>query len=105
MMFGPYGSISFQAIILYGHAKWVKTRTFRFFIHAFKLKIHPLECFPICLYREAIHLQCFPPTCYVIGVTHTYMNVTTFTQFPRNSHIYFGACFHCMVYIVHVTTL
>ena len=34
-----------------------------FLINTFELKI----VFPICLYREAIHLQCFTPTRYVIG--------------------------------------
>ena len=35
-----------------------------FFIITFELKI----VFPICLYREAIHLQRFTPTLYVMGV-------------------------------------
>ena len=35
-----------------------------FLIHASKLKICPLECLP-CLYREAMRLQCFPPTQYI----------------------------------------
>ena len=26
-----------------------------------------LGSFPICLYKEAMHLQCFPPTRYVRG--------------------------------------
>ena len=26
-----------------------------------------LQSFPICLYREAMHLQCFPPMHYVMG--------------------------------------
>ena len=40
-----------------------------FLISTFELKI----VFPICLYREAIHLQWFTPTLYVMGVaTRTY---------------------------------
>ena len=34
-------------------------------IHTLELKISHFKCFPICLYREAMRLQCFPPTRYV----------------------------------------
>ena len=38
-----------------------------------RIKVTALRSFPICLYREAIRLQCFPPTRYVRGaVTRTY---------------------------------
>ena len=36
-------------------------------IHTLELKISHFKCFPICLYREAMRLQCFPPTRYVRG--------------------------------------
>ena len=42
--------------------------------------LQPFEVIP-CLYREAMHLQCFPPTRYVRGVA---TNVTTFTHFAQN---------------------
>ena len=33
-----------------------------------RIKVMALGSFPICLYREAMHLQCFPPTRNVRGV-------------------------------------
>ena len=49
---------------LYGHAEWIKTRSLtgqNFDSHLRELKLWHL--FPIiCLYREAMHLQCFTPT-------------------------------------------
>ena len=39
----------------------------------------------ICLYREAIHLQCFMPMRYVV-VTRTY-ECDTFTQFAQNCNV------------------
>ena len=43
--------------------------TWKFFgngilIRTLELKISHFKCFPICLYREAMRLQCFPPTRY-----------------------------------------
>ena len=34
-------------------------------IHTLELKLWPFEVSPICLYREAMQLQCFSPTRYV----------------------------------------
>ena len=45
-------------------------RTWKFLgsgIFTLELKISHFKCFPICLYREAMRLQCFPPTRYVRG--------------------------------------
>ena len=51
-----------------------------FLINTFELKI----VFPICLHREAIHLQRFTPTRYVNGRGYAHMNVTTVTPFVQN---------------------
>ena len=51
-----------------------------FLINTFELKI----VFPICLYREAIHLQLFTPTRYVSGRSYAHMNVMTITRFVQN---------------------
>ena len=63
-------------MIFCGHAEWYTIfQIFKqiFFIHALELKLRHFEVFPICLYREAMHLQCFTPRRYVMGVvTRTY---------------------------------
>ena len=59
------------------------------------LRMH-FEVFPhVCMYREAMLLQCFLPTHYVRGVARlrAQSNVTTFTHFGQVS----AACLHCMV--------
>lgn len=43
--------------------EWIKTRIL---IHASEFKYSQFEVFP-CLCREAIHMQCCPPTSYVIN--------------------------------------
>ena len=53
---------------LYERAEWVKTRDLILgnLIHALELiEVTALWSIPICLYREAMHLQCFPPTRYL----------------------------------------
>ena len=54
---------------LYGHAEWVETRDLILgnFDSHLRIKVMALRSFPICLYWEAMHLQCFPPTRYVRG--------------------------------------
>ena len=42
----------------------------KFLIHTLELKLRHFEVFPICLYREAMHLQCFTPTRYMSGHDH-----------------------------------
>ena len=56
--------------------EWIKTRYWE------------LWHFPICLYREAICLQCFPPTCYMSGRGHTHTCV----------HVYMCTCVHNGLY-------
>ena len=41
----------------------------------FKIKVMPPGVFPICLYREAMHLQWFTPTRYVSGRGYAHINV------------------------------
>ena len=56
----------------------------------------------ICLYREAMHLQCFLPMCYVRGgATCTHINVTTFTQFEEYR---LPACVAWLYYASSLTT-
>ena len=57
--------------ILYGHAEWIKTRNLMVLIHASELKLWHVS--NACLYRDAIHLQCFPPTHYLIGCGHAHV--------------------------------
>ena len=53
--------------------------------------------FPICLYREAMHLQWFPPTCYVINVRHVHIHVVRWRPLPDLLKIgVLAACLHCM---------
>ena len=57
----------FTQKFLYVHAEWTKTRIlygWNFDFH-FQIGDMPPRVFPICLYREAMRLQCFPPTRYV----------------------------------------
>ena len=59
-----------------------KTRNLKegFLIHAFELKLLHFNVFP-CLYREAMHLQCFTPTLYVMGVaTRAYKRDDFYTK-------------------------
>ena len=87
----------------HGHAEWIKTRNLMgFLIHAFELKLLHFNVFP-CLYREAMHLQCFTPTLYVMGVaTRTY---------KRDDHYLIGTKLHygCLLALcgptMHVATL
>ena len=65
-----------------------------FLINTFELKI----VFPICLYREAIHFQCFTSTRCVSGCGHAHINVTTIARFAQNCTM--GACLHCMALLV-----
>ena len=46
--------------------EWIISRSLTAGIVDSRLWIKVIEVFP-CLYREAIHLQCFPPTHYVSG--------------------------------------
>ena len=57
-MFGALGSISGE--FLYGHVEWFKTKS----VITPLIKDMPPRASPICLYREAMHLQHFPPTRY-----------------------------------------
>ena len=68
-----------------------------FFIITFELKI----VFPICLYREAIHLQRFTPTLYVMGVA-TYKRDD---HYPICTKLHYGACLHLCGPTMHVATL
>ena len=44
----------------------------------------PPKVFPICLYREAMHLQCFPSTHYVVGAaTRTYKRDDLYLIFSK----------------------
>ena len=43
---------------------WAHTMEHDLLIHTLELKLQHFEIFPICLHREAMHLQCFPPTRY-----------------------------------------
>ena len=45
---------------LCGHAEWymIFQKFKQILIHALELKLRHFEVFPICLYREAMHLQC-----------------------------------------------
>ena len=61
-MFRALGSIS---DLEYAECTESRKMLDRFLIHTLELKLWHFEVYPICLYVEAMHLQCFPPTCYV----------------------------------------
>ena len=65
IMFTALGSTSHKTLDL--HAEWAKTSnlTEGNFDLCFQIGDMPPRVFPIRLYREAIRLQCFPPTRYV----------------------------------------
>ena len=59
-----------EDVVLHGHAEWVRIQNLMAgnLIHTLELKLWHFEVFLyICLYREAMHLQCFLPTRYVRG--------------------------------------
>ena len=56
-------------------------------IHNLISKLWHFKAFPICLYRDAVCLQCFTPT-------HAHMNVTTITRFAQKCSMH--ACMHCV---------
>ena len=72
---------------LYGHTEWVETRdlTLGNFDSHLRIKDTALWSFPICLYREAMHLQCFPPMRYVRGgaLRTRIHDMTTFARFVQ----------------------
>ena len=73
-------------------------------IHTLEFKLWP---FPIDLYREATHLQCFPPMRgYALregAGLRTHMNLTTFTQFDH--YIVVGCLFALYGSITHLAQL
>ena len=67
------------------------------------IKVMALWSFP-CLYREAIRLQCFPPTRYVSGRGHAH--ISTWRPLPDllNTAIY-GPCFIVWLYYARSYTV
>ena len=55
---GDLGALGGGAILQNGSK--LEIRSDRFLIHTLQLKLWPFEVSP-CLYREAMHLQCFCP--------------------------------------------
>ena len=83
--------------------KVLQTKLSRFLIDAFKLKICPLECFPMFV-QEAIRLKCFMPThCENGEHAGTHITLMTFTQFTQNSSV--GSMLALCGSITHVDTL
>ena len=62
------------------------------------IKVMAFWSFPICLCREAIRLQCFPPMHYMNewawSHVHAHTYVTTFTRFAQIG--LWAICLHCM---------
>ena len=59
----------------YGHAEWIVNfkKYDQIFDSHLRIKVMALWSFPICLYGEAIRLQCFLPTRYVSEHGHVYI--------------------------------
>ena len=92
---GALGDIIF--IFLYWRAEWIKTKNLMAGIDScLWIKVTALWSFP-CLYREAIRLQCFPPTRYVSGRGHAH--ISTWRPLPDLLNIaIYGACFIIWLY-------
>ena len=79
------------------HTEWITPINFleaEFDSHL-RIKDNTLKLLQICLQREAMRLQCFPPTHYVRGGLRAHKNVTTITNLTKIEVQ--AACLHCMV--------
>ena len=94
----------FRPRILYQHAEWTthSSSTKGIFDFHFHWGVTASFSSPICLYREAMCLQCLPPTRYVTGGA----TLTTITEYFENCHL--DAYCHCMAILCrypHFATL
>ena len=91
---GPFGSTSGHTFYMsMQNGSKLEVWPDRILIHALELKLWHFEVFPICLYREAMHLQCFTPTRYVSGRGHAH--ICTWRPLPDLLKIAIeGACLH-----------
>ncbi len=86
-MFGALGST-------WGHNFYMGTQSLmsrekwwsRIFDSHLSIKVMALWSFPICLYREAIRLQCLRPRATWGAWPRAHINVTTITRFAQNLH-------------------
>ena len=96
-MFETLGSHSRQTIHMHTqNGSHLKISWKRNFDSHLRIKDITLKCFPICLYREAMHLQCFPPTCYVRGGALRTLKRDDYYQLLTKIEVQ-AACLHCMV--------
>ena len=68
----------------------------RILIHTLELKLWHFEVFPICLYLEAMSLQCFPPT---LRECASFRNLVLLEYGPGYS-VWFLDIFFCLVWSV-----
>ena len=82
-------------MIFCGHAEWYMAfrNLNKILIYALELKLQHFEVFPVHLYREAMHLECFTSTRYVSGRGHAYMFYTnTLREWAWSSYICYALC-------------